>query len=74
MDERKSPLKAIREKCLDCVCRQVNEVKLCPVKDCSLYPFRFGKNPYSTRKLSEEQRNASAERLKAYHERKKNNE
>ena len=47
MDGKKTltPLKAIRAKCLDCVCGQVNEVKLCPCTDCSLYAYRFGKNP-----------------------------
>lgn len=40
-----TPLKAIRAKCLDCSCGSTNEIKLCPVVDCSLYPFRFGKNP-----------------------------
>ena len=59
-----NPVKAIRAKCLDCCCDQANEVKLCPVKDCSLWPFRFGKNPYRTRTLTPEQREAAAERLK----------
>lgn len=40
-----TPIKAIRAKCLDCCCGQVNEVKMCPCSDCSLYPYRFGKNP-----------------------------
>lgn len=74
MDERnKSPIKAIREKCLDCVCGQVNEVKLCPVTNCSLYPFRLGKNPYLKREMTEEQKKAASDRLKALHERKKSN-
>lgn len=55
--EIKSPLKAIRAKCLDCCCGQVQEVKLCRVKDCPLFPFRFGKNPYRvTRELTDEQK------------------
>ena len=41
-----TPLKAIRQKCLDCMCGQTYEVKLCPCTDCSLYPFRLGKNPH----------------------------
>ena len=46
MEEKKStPLRAIRAKCLDCSCGSVNEVKLCPITDCSLYPYRLGKNP-----------------------------
>ncbi len=40
-----TPMKAIRAKCLDCCCGQANEVKLCPCVDCTLYPYRFGKNP-----------------------------
>ena len=40
-----TPLKAIRKKCLECCCGQYKEVRLCPSKDCSLYPFRFGNNP-----------------------------
>lgn len=40
-----TPLKAIRSKCLDCTCGQSREVRLCSCTDCSLYPFRLGKNP-----------------------------
>ena len=40
-----TPLKAIRKKCLECCCGQCKEIRLCPSKDCPLYPFRFGKNP-----------------------------
>lgn len=40
-----SPLKAIRAKCLDCCCKQAREVALCPADDCSLFSFRFGRNP-----------------------------
>lgn len=42
---RKSPLKAIRSKCLDCMCGQAREVQLCTAEDCSLYHLRLGKNP-----------------------------
>lgn len=44
-----SPLKAIRLKCLDCSAGQPKEVKLCRAIDCSLYPFRMGKNPNRAR-------------------------
>lgn len=40
-----TPMKAIRAECLDCCCGQYKEVELCPCSDCSLYPYRFGKNP-----------------------------
>lgn len=57
-----TPMKAIRAKCLDCCCGQVNEVRICPCDDCSLHPFRFGKNPNI--KLTDEQRVARARYFK----------
>ena len=60
-----NPVKAIRAKCLDCCCGQTKEVALCASSNCPLYPFRFGKNPYrSKREYTEEQRAAMAERMK----------
>ena len=41
-----NPVKAIREKCLDCCCGSSNEVKLCTIERCPLFAFRFGRNPY----------------------------
>ncbi len=38
-------LKAIRAKCLDCCCGQAEEVRLCGLPNCSLYPYRFGRMP-----------------------------
>ena len=61
--EKKSPLKAIREKCIDCCGNSVYEVKLCPVVKCPLHLFRFGKNPFYHRELTDEQRKAIGERL-----------
>lgn len=59
------PLKAIRANCLQCVGGSSNEVKLCTSKTCYLYPFRFGKNPYSKRReYTDEEKAAMAERLK----------
>lgn len=43
-----TPLKAIRAKCLDCMCEQPSEVRLCPCEDCPLYPYRMGHNPSRT--------------------------
>lgn len=67
----KTPLKSIREKCLDCVCGSANEVKLCPCDGkqstfCALWPYRFGRRPEGSKKrvLTAEQRLAMAERLK----------
>ena len=58
------PLKAIRNKCLSCCGDSKHEVKHCPVEKCTLWPFRFGKNPFIKREMTEEQRQAAAERLK----------
>lgn len=67
-----SPMKAIRAKCLDCCIGQREEVKLCPAKDCPLYPFRLGKNPNrKARTFTEEQKKEAAERLKRAREAKK---
>ena len=43
---KRSPLKMIREHCIDCSGGSPSEVKKCPVKRCSLWEFRFGTSPY----------------------------
>ena len=40
-----TPIKAIRAKCLDCCAGSYKEVSLCTARNCSLYPYRFGKRP-----------------------------
>lgn len=45
------PLQAVRRKCLWCCDDQLKEANLCPVVDCELFPFRFGKNPNKKRTL-----------------------
>jgi len=61
-----TPIKAIRAKCLDCMCGQSNEVKLCPIEDCSLYPYRLGTNPYiEKREYTDEQREIMRNRMKS---------
>ena len=57
-----TPIRAIRAKCLDCVCGQINEVRLCADTKCSLHPYRMGHNPNI--KLTEEQRAAKAASLR----------
>jgi hypothetical protein len=57
-----TPLKAIKEKCIDCMCGQVNEIKICPITDCSLYPYRMGKG--NKREMTDEQRQALSERAR----------
>jgi hypothetical protein len=41
----KTPVKSIRDKCLDCTAGSRKEIRLCPVIECALYPYRFGKRP-----------------------------
>ena len=45
MPEIRTPIKAIRAKCLDCCSFQAQEVRLCPCHDCPLFPYRMGHNP-----------------------------
>lgn len=40
-----TPMKAIREKCLDCCGGSAFEVRECPVSACPLHIYRFGRNP-----------------------------
>ena len=61
----KSPLKAIRQHCLDCCCGSAYEVKNCVIHDCELYPFRMGHNPNRKSSLSDEQRKEVGEKLKS---------
>ena len=69
-----NPVKAIRAKCLDCCCGSYVEVDNCTVDKCALHPFRFGKNPFrSKRVLSDEQRQAAADRLAKAREAKNSN-
>ena len=69
-----NPVKAIRAHCLDCCYDNANEVKLCPVTDCKLHPFRLGKNPYRVkREYTEEERTAMRERLQSVREKSQTN-
>lgn len=43
-----TPMKAIRLKCLECCCGQAVEVRLCHIKDCALWSYRFGHRPNRT--------------------------
>ena len=55
-----NPLRAIREKCLDCSCQQPIEVKECTVATCALYPFRMGVNPYRAKRVMSPEQIAKA--------------
>lgn len=64
VSENTNVLRAIKLKCLDCSTYNINEIKECPVKNCPLYPFRLGRNPFRKRELSEEERTKLSERMK----------
>lgn len=75
MDEKTitNPVKAIRAFCLECCGDNRKDVLECTAPQCSLYPFRLGKNPYRTkRELSDEQKEKMASILKEARERKAN--
>ena len=74
MAERSNnPIKRIREYCIQCVADQPKEVELCPITDCPLYDFRFGKNPFrAKRELTEEQKEAFRSRVENYRNNKAN--
>ena len=40
-----NPLRAIRQKCIECCGGSFKEVRLCTSVTCPLYPLRLGKNP-----------------------------
>lgn len=40
-----TPMHAIRLHCLDCSNGQTSEVRLCPIKACALWAYRFGHRP-----------------------------
>ena len=65
----KSPLKAIREQCVECMGGResdgyVKRISECVSPGCPTYAFRFGKNPYHTQSFTSEQRKERADRLR----------
>jgi hypothetical protein len=67
--KHKSPVKAAREFCIECMggresegyAKRVNE---CASSECALFEYRFGRNPYHIQNLTNEQRIERADRLK----------
>ena len=43
--KKTTPLRAIRLNCLECSVGSPKEVRLCPITRCSLYRYRFGRDP-----------------------------
>jgi len=62
-DPIRSPVQAIKAMCKECVADDWKEIRQC-TDCCPLYPFRFGKNPFDQRTLSEETKMAMTERFK----------
>ena len=65
----KSPAKAIREFCIECVGGRENEgylkyIENCGSPECAVFDFRFGNNPYHIQNLTVEQRQERSERVK----------
>lgn len=46
--DKLTPIKAIRQKCLECSSFQPSEVRKCEIAECPLYPYRLGKRPKLT--------------------------
>ena len=67
---KKSITKVIKEMCNSCVNADPSgqrniEVVRCQTVGCPLWPYRMGKNPFSTRgEMSDEQKAQAAERLR----------
>lgn len=57
----KPVLKAIKENCINC--SGDDHPTRCTATSCPLYPFRLGKNPWTKRELTDEQREALRERF-----------
>jgi len=48
--KRLTPMKAIRQKCIDCCCFNKAEVRRCEMDDCPLWIYRMGKRPETVEK------------------------
>lgn len=59
-----SPLQSIKNFCAECMGGQQRLVKDCTSKNCALWEYRNGKNPNRKREMTDEQRQAAAERLR----------
>lgn len=40
-----TPIKSIRNKCLECTQNQYGQIRNCKVFNCPIYPYRMGKRP-----------------------------
>jgi len=63
VDEPLTPMKAIRQKCLECCCGSSTEVARCHIHDCTLWPLRSGKTG-NKRSMTPEARKKLQDRAK----------
>ena len=67
-----TPMKAVKAFCKCCIGGGVTKVMACDAKECDLYAYRLGKNPFRAKRvLSDEFREAASARFKAMHAAKK---
>ena len=72
-NKKMTPLSQIHKFCVDCLGGQPRLVKDCTAEKCPLYPYRTGHNTNSKRTMTEEQKQAAAERMRQAREAKKTN-
>ena len=61
----RTPLKAIRAKCLECSNGQAIEVTRCPIESCALFEYRFGRWPGVHERQLEKERERWRQRQEA---------
>ena len=66
VDDKLTPLRSMRAKCLECSNRSPTDVLACEIVDCTLWPYRSGKRT-GTSAASEETKKASSDRMKKMH-------
>ena len=49
-----TPIKAIRQKCVECSGGQYKEVRECPIEKCALHEYRNGHRPKDEEVITEE--------------------
>ena len=54
MEKRLTRGKAIRAKCMECMCFQAAEVRQCPATDCPLWIYRMGKEMQQSEEIEQQ--------------------
>lgn len=50
----RTPMKAIRAKCIDCCCGDKKEIRECTIEKCPLWPYRMGHRPEKDESIDKE--------------------